>query len=93
MVLGLLFIVAAIPGQDIELRASAEAKSVSIENIGAAHLTVHATPDGGTAVRAEAPRANGRKTIKNVKVVVAGTANIAQPEVATLSATQQGEPK
>lgn len=65
---------------DIELRAHVTAKSVTIEKHGEASLTVRASPDAGSAVKIEAPRANGRKTIKNVSVDVDAKAVIAPPE-------------
>ena len=64
---------------DIELRAHVTAKSVTIEKQGDASLTVRAGPDGGSAVKIEAPRANGRKTIENVTVDVDAKAMIADP--------------
>lgn len=65
---------------DIQLRARVTAKSVTIEKQGEASLTVRASPDAGSAVKVEAPRANGRKTIKDVTVEVDAGARIAAPE-------------
>jgi hypothetical protein len=71
---------AAAPAPDIVLDATVAARSVTIQKQGEASLTVRTNPDGGgNLVKVEAPRANGRKTIKNVRVDVHAEANIADP--------------
>lgn len=76
----LLLQAAAAPQPDIELQAHVEAKSVTIQKQGDASLTLRTDPDGGNVVKVEAPKANGRKTIKNVQVDIHAQANIADPQ-------------
>ncbi len=64
---------------DIELNASVRARKVTIEKKGEASLIVRAGPDAGSIVDVQAPRANGRKTLNNVKVEVRAEARIADP--------------
>jgi hypothetical protein len=72
---------AAAPAPDIVLDATVSARSVTIRKRGEASLAVRASPEGaGTLVKVEAPRANGRKTIRNVRVNVHAEANIADPQ-------------
>ena len=69
--------VATLP--DIELKARVQARQVTIEKRGEARLTVSAAPDAGSVVDVRAPRANGRKTLRNVDVTVAAEARIGDP--------------
>ena len=79
MILLMLAIQSAAPAPDVQLRATVQARSVTIEKHGQARLTVHAEPDAGSVVDLQAPRANGRKTIKNVSVTVDAKAVLADP--------------
>lgn len=67
---------------DIQLNARVQARSVTIEKHGNASLTVSTKPDGGNLVDVRAPKANGRKTLRNVDVNVRAEARIAAPEAA-----------
>jgi hypothetical protein len=69
----------AQPLPDIELNANVRARSVTIEKQGNARLTVTTSPDGGNVVDVRAPRANGRKTLRNVNAAVKAEARIADP--------------
>lgn len=65
---------------DIELRAEVRARQVTIEKQGDARLTVTTSPDaGGNVVDVRAPRANGRKTLRNVSASVRAEARIGDP--------------
>ena len=77
----LLFLIQAGAAQapDIELVAHARARSITIEKQGNARLTVRAEPNGGNVVDVRAPKANGRKTLRNVEVDVHAEARIAEP--------------
>ena len=72
---------AAVQAQapDIELNAHVRARSVTIEKEGDARLTVTTDPDGGNLVTVQAPKANGRKTLRNVEVKVHAEGRIADP--------------
>ena len=62
---------------DIQLNAKVRARSVTIEKQGEARLSVTTSPDGvGNIVDVRAPRANGRKTLRNVDVNVRAEARI-----------------
>ena len=65
---------------DLELGARVRARSVTIEQRGTAELRVTASPDAGSAVNVQAPRADGRRTLRNVEVTVSGQARIADPQ-------------
>ena len=65
---------------DIELHARVRERSVTIEKQGNASLTVTTEPDGGNLVDVRAPKANGRKTLRNVEVDVRAEARIADPQ-------------
>ena len=70
---------AAVPqtvAADIELNANIRARSVEIEKKGNARLTVTTSPDGGNLVDVRAPKANGRKRLRNVSVDVRAEARI-----------------
>jgi hypothetical protein len=77
--LALLLQAGAAQAPDIELFAQARARSVTIEKQGNASLTVRAEPDGGSVVDVRAPKANGRKTLRNVVVDIHAKARIAEP--------------
>lgn len=80
---------------DIELNATVRARQVTIEKQGDARLTVTTSPDaGGNLVDVRAPKANGRKTLRNVDVQVRTEARIADPLAAPAinRATQETEP-
>ena len=79
MLLLLLLQAAAAQAPDIELGARVRARSVTIEKQGNASLTVTTNPDGGNVVDVRAPKANGRKTLRNVEVNVRAEARIGDP--------------
>jgi hypothetical protein len=70
---------AASPAPDIQLNGTVRARSVTIEKQGNVSLTVTTTPDGGNVVDVRAPKANGRKSLRNVEVNVRAEARIADP--------------
>ena len=71
---------AAQPLPDIHIGAIVEARSVRIEKKGDAKLEVRADPDAGSIVKVEAPRADGAKTLRNVRVTVDAQARIGTPQ-------------
>ena len=75
----LLLLQASSAQPDIELRAAVDARSVRIEKKGEAELTVSASPDGGSEVKVEAPKADGARTLRNVHVTVDAEARIGDP--------------
>ena len=85
--ISLLLLLQAVSGEpdvqgrapDMELVARAGARSVTIEKQGKASLTIQTEPDGGNVVDVRAPRANGRKTLRNVEVEVRAEARIGDP--------------
>ena len=79
MITALLLAQAATQQPDIQLDLRATARRVTIQQQGEASLELRAGPDGGTDVRVEAPEANGRRTLDNVRVHVAAEARIADP--------------
>ena len=79
MILLLLLAQAATPAPDIELNATIRAKSVTIEKRGEARLTVTTDPDGGNLIDVQAPKANGRKKLRNVEVRIDAEARIGDP--------------
>ena len=72
----LLFAQAAAAMPDIHFNATVDIRSVKIEKKGAATLTVRADPDAGSVVNVEAPKANGAKTLSNVRVTLDAQARI-----------------
>jgi hypothetical protein len=72
--LGLMQSVATAP--DIELHANIQAQSVRIEKEGRATLKVYGSPDAGSVVKIEGPRADGAKTLRNVRITVDAEARI-----------------
>ena len=87
----LLLALQAAPPPDIELHATLQARSVTIEKRGEARLEVHASPDAGSLVKVEAPKAEGRTTLRDVRVAVDAEARIGK-EVAT-PATEPPPPR
>ena len=80
MIAHLLFALqASASAPDIQLGAHVRARSITIEKKGDAKLTVTTSPDGGNVVNVRAPKANGRKTLRNVEVDVRAEARIGQP--------------
>ena len=79
----LMLLQAAAQAPDIKLNAHIRARQVTIEKKGDARLTVWTDPDaGGNLVDVQAPKANGRKTLRNVEVNVRAEARIADPREA-----------
>jgi len=77
---------------DVELNARVRARSVTIEKQGNASLTVSTSPDGGgNIVDVGAPKANGRRTLRNVEVGVRAEARIADPGSARQNNPDQAE--
>ena len=64
---------------DLELRAAVRARSVEIERRGETALTVTTSPPGNNVVDVRAPRADGRRTLRDVRVDVRAEARIADP--------------
>jgi hypothetical protein len=91
MLLFILLQAAAAQAPDIELGARVRARSVTIEKQGNASLAVTTSPDGGNVVDVRAPRANGRKTLRNVEVNVRAEARIGDP--AAPAPNNQNEPE
>ena len=80
---------AALP--DIQIGATVEARSMRIEKKGEAKLEVRADPDSGSAVKIAAPKADGAKALRNVRVTVDAQARLGTPQPA--SATAAPEPR
>ena len=87
----LLLLQAGAQAPDFELNANIRARSVTIEKQGEASLKVTTSPDGGNLVDVQAPKANGRKTLKNVNVKVRAEARIADPQQAPKNNPDQPE--
>ena len=87
----LLLALQAAPLPDIELHATLNARSVTIEKKGEATLEVTASPDAGSVVKVDAPNANGRKTLRDVRVEVDAEARIGGD--VTVDATAEAEPR
>lgn len=79
MILWVILLQSSAQLPDIELKAKVQARSVTIEKQGDARLTVTTSPDGGNVVDVQAPKANGRKTLRNVEISVQAEARIADP--------------
>lgn len=75
----------------IELNANVRARSLTIEKRGDASLTVRTEPDGGNIVDVRAPRANGRRTLRNVEVKVHAEANLGDPKSAAAAENNGAE--
>ena len=87
----MLLLQSTAPPADIELRAEVSARSVTIEKQGEARLAVRASPDGGNIVDVDAPKANGRKTLRNVRVRVDARARLGTPQEHGPAADNKGE--
>lgn len=75
-----LFLLQASPQlPDIEIGANVRARSVTVAKQGDARLTVSTSPAGDNLVAVRAPKANGRKTLRNVEVKVRAEARIGDP--------------
>lgn len=79
MLLSAILLQAAGQLPDIELKARVQARSATIEKQGDAQLTVTTNPSGGNVVDVRAPKANGRKSLRNVVVDVRAEARIGDP--------------
>ena len=86
-----LLLAQATAAPDIQLDARADIKRVTIVKRGDASLKVTAEPDAGSIVDVRAPRANGRKTMRNVHVEVRAEARIADPSVQVEADAKAGE--
>ena len=86
-----LFLIAQAALPDIQFGARVEARSVTIEKKGEARIEVRAEPDAGSLVKVEAPRADGRKTLRNVRINIDAETRIADP--ARSAATPTPEPR
>jgi hypothetical protein len=76
---------------DIQLDARVRARQVTIERKGDARLTVTTSPDGGNVVDVQAPRADGRRELRNVDVRIRAEARIADPGQARNNNPEQAE--
>jgi hypothetical protein len=85
----LLLLQVAAQAPDIELNAEVRAREVTIEKQGNASLTVTTSPEGRNLVDVRAPKANGRKTLRNVRATVRAEARIADPESQTANNPDQ----
>ena len=79
MILALMLLQAAAPPPDIEFHATVRARSLTIEKRGNASLTVTTDPPGKPLIDIRAPKANGRKHIRNPVITVDFEARIADP--------------
>ena len=75
----LILLQAAASQPDIQLNANIRARSVTIEKKGNASLKVTTSPNGDNVVDVRAPKANGRKSLRNVEVNLRAEARIADP--------------
>lgn len=75
-VLFLLAVQAAAPA-DIEIRASVRARTLTIEKVGEAEVTV--TAAGRNLVSVEAPKASGKKRVNNPVVKIDIEARVVNP--------------
>lgn len=81
MLISLLMAQAAVQLPDIQLKATVRARSLTIVKQGEASLAIRTEPEGPDLVDVRAPKANGRKTIRNVAVDVNAEAHIADPNL------------
>lgn len=91
MILFLLLQAAAPQSPDIVLDARVQARSLTIEKRGNASLQVTANPDGGSFVDIRAPKANGRKTLRNVDVNVRAEAHIGEGKTGAVNNSGEAE--
>jgi len=92
MLISLFLLQAAASPQtlpDIELNALVRARQVTIEKQGNAELSVTTSPDGGNVVDVRAPKANGRRELRNVEVRVRAEARIADPQAARVENVEE----
>ena len=89
MLIFLILAQAAASPPDIEISASVRARSLTISKRGDAALTVRTDPEGANVVDVQAPKANGRKTIKNVSAAVHAEGRIADPGARAENASPQ----
>lgn len=89
----LLFLVqaAAQAAPDLELGVRIRARSVTIEKQGEAKLEVTTSPDGGNVVDVRAPKASGRRELRNVEVNLRAEARIGDPAQALQNNAEQPE--
>lgn len=73
-----LVLLAQAAAPDIQLGVRVQARELRIERRGEARLEVQASPDAGSRVEAEAPRADGRRVLRNVNVRVDAEARIGE---------------
>ena len=92
MILLLLAQAAAAP-PDIQINATIDIRSVRIEKRGQASLSVRADPDAGSIVRIEAPKADGARTLRDVRVTVDAEARIAPTAAAAAQETVTTPPR
>lgn len=81
MLLSLLLAQGATSLPDIEINTTIRARSLTIQQRGDASVTIRSEPEGANLVDVQAPKANGRATIRNVAVDVRAEARIADPQV------------
>ena len=91
MIATLLLLQAAAQAPDIELRANVRARSVTLEKDGSASLTVTSSPNGGNVVDVRAPKANGRRKLRNVEVNVRAEGRIGDPAQPPQNIAEQPE--
>jgi hypothetical protein len=91
MLFFLLLQAAAAQAPDIQFNANVRARSVTIEKQGNASLTVTTSPEGGNVVDVRAPKANGRKSLRNVEVNVRAEGRIGDPSTAAANNQNQAE--
>lgn len=83
MLLALLLQSSGEAPPDIEFNARIEARSVTIEKRGNASLALSAEPERDKKLVIEAPKAEGRKRLRNVVIDLRGEARIAAPRRST----------
>jgi len=76
---------------DIELKADVRARSVTVEKQGEARLSLTTQPEGANIIDVQAPKANGRKTLRNVRINVRAEARIGDPQQARQGKAEQEE--
>ena len=79
-----LLLLQAAAHPDIQIGARLSAERVTIEQKGVASLEVASSPEGSNRVVVEAPRADGKRILRNVQVSVDAEARIADPDSGTL---------
>ena len=74
-----LILLQAAAQPDLQLGVRLTAERVTIEKKGEASLEVTSSPEGKNLVAVEAPEANGKRTLRGVRVSVGAEARIADP--------------